>query len=131
MFFHPFFEYLAGGLADCREPLRLESVGHPFGEQFNARLRPRTFSLWGRGRHYGATDSLYAIVDGSSVVFDVIVTSQVERLAHPANVSFRKERADVSLKARRFRHCASQSLRHMDVAVFFVNLDFLSLDVKV
>ena len=62
------------------------------------------------------------MVDGSSVLFYVIVTSQVERLAHAQNVPFRKERADIRLKARRFRHCASQSLNYADVAVCFVNL---------
>jgi hypothetical protein len=85
-------------------------------------LRPRTFSIWGWGRHYRSADSPDAIVDGSSVLLDVIVTSQVERLAHASNVPFRKERADVSLKARRFRHCASQPLDYTHVAVFFVNL---------
>jgi hypothetical protein len=45
------------------------------------------------------------------MVLDVIVTSQVERLAHALNVPLRKERADVHLKARSFRHCASQALR--------------------
>jgi hypothetical protein len=56
------------------------------------------------------------------VLFDVIVTSQVERLAHGLNVSFRKEWAKVRLKARRFRHRASQVLDYSDVAVSFVNL---------
>ena len=54
--------------------------------------------------------------------FDVIVTSQVERLAHALNVPFRKERANVRLKARRFRHCASQALDYTHVAVSFVHL---------
>jgi hypothetical protein len=84
-------------------------------------LLPRTFSFWWWGRHYRAADSTNAIVDGASVLFDVIVTSQVERLAHALNVSFRKERANVHLKARRFRHCASQVLDYTDVAVSFVN----------
>jgi hypothetical protein len=84
-------------------------------------LGPRTFSFWWCGRHYGAADSTNAIVNGASVLFDVIVTSQVERLAHALNVSFRKERADVHLKARRFRHCASQILDYLDAAVCFVN----------
>ena len=53
--------------------------------------------------------------------FDVIVTSQVERLAHALDVSFRKERTNVRLKARRFCHCASQVLDYADVAVSFVN----------
>jgi hypothetical protein len=73
-------------------------------------LLPGTFSFWWWGRHYGAADSTKAIVDGVSVLFDVIVTSQVERLAHALNISLRKERANVHLKARRFRHCASQVL---------------------
>src|ERR1035438_7341222 len=42
--------------------------------------------------------------------FDVTVTSQVQRLAHALNVSLGEGRAKVSLKARRFRHCASQAL---------------------
>jgi hypothetical protein len=37
------------------------------------------------------------------------------------NVSVREERADVCLKARRFRHCASQVLAYRDVAVSFAN----------
>jgi hypothetical protein len=84
-------------------------------------LRPRTFSIWGWGRHYRSANSPDAIVDSGSVLFDVIVTSQVERLAHALNVSLRKERANVRLKARRFRHCASQVLDYTDVAVSFVN----------
>jgi hypothetical protein len=60
-------------------------------------------------------------VDGASVLFDVIVTSQVERLAHALNVSLRKERPNVRLKARRFRHCASQLLDYTDAAVPFVD----------
>jgi hypothetical protein len=51
------------------------------------------------------------------VLFDVIVTSQVERLAHALNISFRKERANVHLKARRFHHCASQAPRVVLVVV--------------
>jgi hypothetical protein len=66
--------------------------------------------LWWWGRHYGAADSTNAIIDGASVLLDVIVTSQVERPAHGLNVSLRKERPNVHLKARRFRHCASQVL---------------------
>jgi hypothetical protein len=85
-------------------------------------LLPGTFSFWWWRRHYGAADSTNAIVDGASVLFDVIVTSQVERLAHALNVSLRKERANVHLKARGFRHCASsQVLDYTDVAVSFVN----------
>jgi hypothetical protein len=84
-------------------------------------LRPGTFSSWWRGRHYGAADSTNAIVDGDSVLLDVIVTSQVKRLAHASNVSLSKERANVHLKARRFRHFASQVLDYTDLAVSFVN----------
>jgi len=84
-------------------------------------LVPRTFSFWWWGRHYGTADSTNAIVDGASVLFDIIVTSQVERRAHALNVSFRKERADVHVKASRFRHCASQVFDYMDVAASFVN----------
>jgi hypothetical protein len=84
-------------------------------------LLPRTLSFWWWGRHYGAADSTNAIIDGASVPFDVIVTSQVERLAHALNVSLRKERANIHLKARRFRHCASQVLDYTDVAVSLVN----------
>jgi hypothetical protein len=90
-----------------------------------------TFSSWRWRRHYRAADSPNAIVDSGSVLFDVIVTSQVERLAHALNVPFRKERANVRLKACRFRHCASQALDYTPVAVSFVHLNFLSLDVKV
>jgi hypothetical protein len=60
------------------------------------------------GGHHGAADSTNAIVDGASVLFNVVVTSQVECLAHALNISFRKERPNVHLKARRFRHCASR-----------------------
>ena len=64
------------------------------------------------------------------MLFHVIVTSQVERRAHALNVAFRKERADVHLKARRFRHCASHVFDYVDVAVSFVNPNFLSLDLR-
>jgi hypothetical protein len=37
----------------------------------------------------------------------VIVTGQVERLAHPLDIPLRKERPDVSFVARQFAHCAS------------------------
>ena len=56
------------------------------------------------------------------MVFDLIVTFQVEPLLHAFNVSLRKERPNVRLKARRFRHCASQALDITHVAVFLVNL---------
>jgi hypothetical protein len=55
-----------------------------------------------------------AIVDDANMLFDVIVTPQVERLAHALNVSLRKERTNVRLKARRFRHRASHALEYMD-----------------
>jgi hypothetical protein len=84
-------------------------------------LLPKTLSSGWWVRHYGATDSTNTIVDGASVLSDVIATSQVERLAHALNVSLRKERANIHLKARRFRHCASQVLGYVDVAVSFVN----------
>src|SRR5580700_6858724 len=75
-----------------RDGLRLKAVRHPFSEEFNARLRPRTFSSWRWRRHYCAADSPNAIIDGSSVLFDVIVTFQVETLLHALNVPFGKER---------------------------------------
>src|SRR5271156_5499862 len=37
--------------------LRLVAVRHPLCEEVDARLRPRTFPSWRRGRHYHATDS--------------------------------------------------------------------------
>jgi hypothetical protein len=58
----------------------------------------------GRGRHYRATDSPNAVVDGGRVRFDVIIACQVEPLDHALNVSLRKKRANVRLKARQFRH---------------------------
>jgi hypothetical protein len=84
-------------------------------------LLPGTFTSWWWWRHYGAADSTNAIVDGASVLFDVIVTPQVEGFAHALNVSLCKERANVHLKARRFRHCASQVLDYTDVAIPFMN----------
>jgi hypothetical protein len=96
--------------------LRREAVGHPLGEKFDARLRPGTFASWRRGRHYCAADCPDAIVDGGGVFFDVIVTCQIERRAHAFDVSVGKERANVFLKARRYRHCASQVLDYADVA---------------
>jgi hypothetical protein len=109
----------------------LEPVRHPLGEQFNPRWRPRTLSSWWWGRHYGAADSTNAIVNGDCVLFDVIVTSQVERLAHALNVSLGKERANVRLKARRSHHYASQLLDYTDVPVCFRIQNFLSLDIRV
>ena len=38
------------------------------------------------------------------MLFNVIATSQVERLAHALNVALRKERANVRLEAGRFCH---------------------------
>jgi hypothetical protein len=110
--------------------LRWEPVRHPLREEFNPRLLPRTFSFWWRGRHHRATDSPNAIVDGAGVLLDVIVTSQVERRAHAFNVSFRKERANVCLKARRFRHCASQGLDYdplTNCRSIWYNTEFLPL----
>jgi hypothetical protein len=75
-------------------------------------------------------DSTNAIVDGPSVLFNVIVTSQVERLAHALNVPLRKERANVHLIARRFRHCASQVWDYTDVAFSFVNPKLSFVDPK-
>jgi len=46
----------------------------------------------------------------------VIITSQVERFAHASNVSLRKKRANVRLKAR-FRHCSSQPLDYTYAAL--------------
>jgi hypothetical protein len=88
-------------------------------------LRPRTFSSWRWGRHYRAADSANAIVDGGSMLLYVIVTSQVERFAHALNVSFCKERANVRLKAGRFRHCASRVLDRVDLFFSFVNPKFV------
>jgi hypothetical protein len=51
----------------------------------------------------------------------LIITREVKALDHALNVSVGKKRANVRLKARRFRHCASQVLDYTDVAVFFVN----------
>jgi hypothetical protein len=51
------------------------------------------------------------------VHLDVIITSQVERFAHAANVSLRKKRANVLLKARRFHHCSSQRLDYTYAAL--------------
>jgi hypothetical protein len=44
------------------------------------------------------------------VRFDLIKACQVEPLFHAFNVSLGKKRANVCLKARRFRHCPSQLL---------------------
>ena len=43
------------------------------------------------------------------MLFDVIIASQVERLAHALNVALRKEWANVRLEAG-FCHCASRVL---------------------
>ena len=56
---------------------------------------------------------------------NVIVTRQVERLAHALNVSICEERANVRLKAGRLRHRASQLLDYTDIEVSFVNPKFL------
>jgi hypothetical protein len=57
------------------------------------------------------------------VLFDVIVTVQIEALPHAFNVSLRKERQNVSLKAGRFLHSASRVLDYADVTVSVVNLE--------
>src|SRR5271165_1824786 len=94
--------------------LRLKPVRHPFSEQFNAGLRPGTFTDWRRRRHDRAADSPNAIVDGDSVFLDVIVTVQVEAFAHAFNVALGKERENVPLKACRCCHVASHPayMRH-------------------
>ena len=43
------------------------------------------------------------------MLFDVVVTSEIESLAHRVNISFSKEGANIRLKARQFSHRASQS----------------------
>jgi hypothetical protein len=42
------------------------------------------------------------------VRFDVVVTSEIESLAHRVNVSLSKKRANIRLKAGQFSHRASQ-----------------------
>jgi len=84
-------------------------------------LGPRTFTFWWWWRHYRAADSPNAVVDGGCVGLHLIITRQVKPLDHALNVSFRKKRANVRSKARRFSHCASQVLDYTDAAVSFVN----------
>ena len=79
-------------------PLRWTAVGHPFGEQINAGLRPWAFAPW-RRRHYGATNSTNAVINSSCVSFDFIIARQIEPLYHPLNVSLSKKRANIGLKA--------------------------------
>jgi hypothetical protein len=50
------------------------------------------------------------------VLFDVIVTVQIEPFAHAFNVPFGEERENVRLKARGFRHGASRMPDYTDVA---------------
>jgi len=61
-------------------------------------LLPRSFTSSWWGRHYRAADSTKAIVDGASVLFDVIVTAQVERFAHALNVAFGKKTDEYPLE---------------------------------
>jgi hypothetical protein len=79
-------------------------VTHPFSEEFNSRLRPRTLASRRWRRHHGPTDSPDAVVNDGGVRFYVLITCQIKRLTHRANVSVRKERANVRLKARQFGH---------------------------
>jgi hypothetical protein len=87
--------------------LRLVPIRHPFCEYLNARWRPRTFSSRWRGRHHGPTDASNAVIDCAGMRLYVVVTSEVERLAHRMNVSFRKQRANIGLKARWVGHAPS------------------------
>jgi hypothetical protein len=103
---------LAPGLGN-QDRLRGTPIRHPLGKKFNARLGPRAFSSWRRGRHYRATDSPNAVVDGRRVRLNIIMTRQVERLAHGVDVSVRKKRPNVRFKTRWFRHGASQALAFM------------------
>jgi|SRR5580704_15537444 hypothetical protein len=87
--------------------LRLVSVRHPFGEELNLGLGPRTrSSRWWR-RHDGAADATNTVVNGGSVRLYVVITSKIKCLAHSVNISFREEWANVGLKARQFSHYAS------------------------
>jgi hypothetical protein len=88
--------------------LRLVPIRHPFCEYLNSRWRPRTFSSRWRGRHDGPTDASNAVIDCAGMRLYVVVTSEVERLAHRLNVSFRKQWANIGLKARRVGHAPSQ-----------------------
>lgn len=84
------------------------AICHPFCKYLNSRRRPRTFSPRWRGRHHGPTDTSNAVIDCAGMRLYVVVTSEVERLAHRANVLFRKQRANIGLKARWVGHTPSQ-----------------------
>jgi hypothetical protein len=62
------------------------------------------------GWHDSAADSPNPLVDDRPVRLYVITTGQMEGLTHRVNVLSGNERANVRLKTRRFRYCASQLL---------------------
>src|SRR5580700_10259059 len=95
------------------------TVRHPFAEKIDASLFPGTLSLrWWRG-HDSATNPTNPIEDRGRMSLYVIITRQVECLAHPLNVLVRKKRTDVSFEAGQLAHCASlHCLRPGNVIVF-------------
>jgi hypothetical protein len=88
----------------------LVPIRHPFGEELNPGLRPRTFSSWRRGRHDGSADAANPVVDGRGMRFHIVIICEIERLGHGVNVQFREERANVGLKACLFSH-SSKNLK--------------------
>ena len=87
--------------------LSLVAVCNPFGEEIDAGLRPGTFPSRRRRRHDGAANPANAIEDRRRMGLYIIVTCQVERLAHPLNIPLRKKRPDVGLEAGQIAHSAS------------------------
>src|SRR5580698_932641 len=83
------------------------AVRHPFAEQIDASLLPGTFSFRWWWRHDSAANPTNPIEDRGRMSLHVIITRQVECLAHPLNILVRKKRPDVSCEAGQLAHCAS------------------------
>ena len=87
--------------------LSLVAVCYPFGEEIDAGLRPGSFPSRRRRWHDIAANPANPVEDRRRMGLYIIVTRQVERLAHPLNIPLRKKRPDVSLEAGQIAHCAS------------------------
>src|SRR5208282_1765112 len=89
--------------------LRLKAVRHPVAKEIYASLRPGAFSTRRWRWHDCAANPTNPVEDRSRMFPYVVVTSQVECLAHRLNIPVRKKRPDVSFVAGQLDHCASDA----------------------
>ena len=96
-----------GALPESPDPLTRTTVRYPFSEEIDASLLPRTFAFRWERRHDSAANPANPVEDGGRMSLYVIITRQVERLAHRLNISLRKKWPDVGFEAGQLAHCAS------------------------